>query len=185
MTDSHDARPYAPWQVGLRPRPLAALAGVLLASARAALAHPGQPPAPHDLWSAWSLDPLVVVGLVLGAALYARGVRLLWRSAGVGHGVRGWQVAANAAGILSLVVALVSPLDALGQALFAAHMAQHLVLIVVSAPLLVLGAPLLPLLWALPLGWRREIGRGWLATSPLRTAWALLSQPLIALALQT
>src|SRR5205809_635734 len=104
MPESRSTRSYTRRRVGLRPPLLAALASVLLAPARAALAHPGQPPAPHDLWSAWSLDPLVVVGLVLGAALYARGVRLLWRSAGVGHGVRGWQVAAYAAGILSLVV---------------------------------------------------------------------------------
>jgi cytochrome c oxidase assembly factor CtaG len=58
--------------------------------------------------------------------------------------------------LLALFVALVSPLHALGEALFSAHMAQHLLLAAVAAPLLVLGAPLLPLLWALPLPYRRR-----------------------------
>jgi len=70
-------------------------------------------------------------------------------------------VACYLGGLATLAVALISPLDALGEALFSAHMGQHLALILVAAPLVALGAPLAPLLWALPPGARRQVGRGW------------------------
>jgi len=92
---------------------------------------------------------------------YARGLGRLWARAGVGHGVSRSQIAAFAGGLGVIVIALISPLDALDTALFSAHMAQHLLLMLVAAPLLVRGASLAPLLWALPLPWRRTLGRQW------------------------
>ena len=106
-------------------------------------------------------EPSALVGIALAAWLYARGVRRLWRRAGRGHVVQPWQAACFAGGLVSLLVALESPLDALSEALFAAHMVQHLLLIVLAAPLLVLGAPLAPLLWALPAASRRPVGAWW------------------------
>jgi putative membrane protein len=67
-------------------------------------------------------------------------------------------------------MALVSPLHALGGALFSAHMAQHEVLMAVAAPLLVLGRPLVPFLWALPKGWRTGLG-GAAKAGPVHAAW--------------
>src|SRR5207244_12004045 len=61
-----------------------------------------------------------------------------------------------AGGWLALFVALVSPLHAWGAALFAAHMTQHEVLMLVAAPLLVLGRPVAPTLRALPAAWVRD-----------------------------
>jgi cytochrome c oxidase assembly factor CtaG len=145
-----------------------------------ALAHTGQPPQPHDIWRAWSFDPLVILGVTLLTWLYARGVTRLWRRAGRGRGISGWRVAAFAGGILALLIALVSPLDALGSALFSAHMVQHLVLILIAAPLLVLGAPLVPLLWALPLRVRRGIVCAWKEASGIRVIWRALTQPVVA-----
>jgi cytochrome c oxidase assembly factor CtaG len=59
---------------------------------------------------------------------------------------------------LSVVVALVSPLDAaLGALLFSAHMAQHSVLMTISAPLIALGRPLIAALRALPGSWRTRV----------------------------
>ncbi len=52
-----------------------------------------------------------------------------------------------------------SPLDALSEALFSVHMVQHLSLILVAAPLLVLGTPEIALLWSLPSPWRSTVGR--------------------------
>jgi cytochrome c oxidase assembly factor CtaG len=92
---------------------------------------------------------------------------------------------AYAAGLLTLVVALVSPLDALGSALLSAHMAQHLLLIAVAAPLLVLGQPPLALLWGLAEPRRRQLGRWWRRVPVLRSAWAVLSLPLVAWLLHT
>jgi putative membrane protein len=90
----------------------------------------------------WSFEPWVVTCLLVAGVLYALGVARVWRRAGVGHGVQPGRVLAFAAGWLLLVVALVSPLDALGGQLFAAHMVQHEVLMVAAAPFCVLGRPL-------------------------------------------
>jgi putative membrane protein len=144
-----------------------------------ALAHDGQPLAPHDLWSAWSFEPGVVVCLAVSAWLYIRGVRNLWRSAGQNHGVRRWEVAAFSAGWLLLLLALVSPLHQLGSVLFSAHMAQHEVLMAFAAPLLVLGRPIVAFLWALPMSWRRALG-GWSAAAPVRSTWEVLTLPITA-----
>ncbi len=146
-----------------------------------ALAHGSAPPAPSDLWTAWSLEPLVLLGLALAAGAYAWGLAALWRRVGAGRGVSYGQAAAFAGGIVALVLALVSPLDALSAALFAAHMTQHLLLIQVAAPLLVAGAPLVPSLWALPAPWRRALGRAWRRAPP--AAWRTLTAPLLVWAL--
>lgn len=140
----------------------AAAVGALLAGGPA-WAHPGAA-LPQDVWSAWSLEPAVFFAIGLSALLYARGVGRLWRRAGVGRGIRRWRFACFAAGLAVLFVALVSPLDAMGGALFSAHMVQHELLMLVAAPLLVLGLPMIPFLWALPIGWRRGLGR--LAKAP-------------------
>ena len=42
-----------------------------------------------------------------------------------------------------------------GRVLFSAHMAQHEILMLISAPLLVLGRPLVPYLWGLPMTARK------------------------------
>lgn len=127
--------------------------------AQVTLAHTGLPPAPHDLAGAWSLEPAVLGSLALLAWLYRRGLRALWESAGRGQVVARSQARAFMAGWVMLLVALVSPLDALGSALFSAHMTQHLLLAVVAAPLLVLGAPAVALPRALSPQWRRRVAR--------------------------
>ncbi|HZR22816.1 MAG TPA: cytochrome c oxidase assembly protein [Vicinamibacterales bacterium] len=86
--------------------------------------------------------------LVVSAVLYAVGVTRLWRHAGVGQGIRRWQAIAFASGWLTLVIALIA-LDELSDRLFAAHMAQHELLIVVAAPLLAASGYWIALLWAL------------------------------------
>lgn len=102
----------------------------------------------ESLWGWWTWDPLVLLGLALSAFLYIKGLRRLWQRAGVGQGIRKWEAGAFAIGWLSVVIALISPLDPLSDVLFSAHMAQHEVLMLVSAPLLVLGRTLLAFLWA-------------------------------------
>jgi cytochrome c oxidase assembly factor CtaG len=78
-----------------------------------------------------------------------------------------------------LLIALVSPLHRLGGVLFSAHMAQHELLMAAAAPLLVLGRPLIPVLWVLPMAWRRNVG-AWAATAPVRVTWQFLTLPLVA-----
>jgi cytochrome c oxidase assembly factor CtaG len=130
-----------------------ATGGALTTATDGALATPAALP------GAWSLDPLVLVGLLLVCWWYRRGVRSLWGSAGAGNVVSRWQVTAFWCGVAALVVALVSPLDALASALFAAHMGQHLLLTLVAAPLLAISAPLQTMGWGLPAHLRRRTGR--------------------------
>ena len=132
-------------------------------------------PEPHDLWSAWTWSPPVLIGLAFGAWRYARGLRALWRRSGHGRVVTAWRAAAYYAGLFALFLALISPVDAIGEALFSVHMTQHLLLIMVAAPLIVLGDPVTVTLWAFPVRWRRRIGLAFRQTGWLRAAWGALT----------
>lgn len=123
------------------------------------LAHVGQPIAPHDLWGTWTLDLSLLAPLVATVLVYGHTVRGLWRTGGRGAGISERSVVLFGCGVLALVVALVSPLDALGESLFSAHMVQHLLLSLVAAPLLLLGRVHLGLLPVLPVRWRRRGAR--------------------------
>ena len=141
--------------------------------------HDGQALAPHHLWTAWSFEPVVILCLGLSAWLYFRGVRALWKNAGGARGVQRWQAGSFVAGWTALALALLSPLHRLGEVLFSAHMAQHELLMVIAAPLLVLGHPIVPFLWALPVSWRRKAG-DWAGTKPVSMGWTFLTLPLVA-----
>ncbi|MBW3608188.1 MAG: cytochrome c oxidase assembly protein [Actinobacteria bacterium] len=117
-----------------------------------ALAHAVAPLHPDDLWRAWNLATPVLVGLVLIAWAYRRGV-------GRGQPSRGRMIAFWV-GLAAIGVGLVSPLDALSSSLASAHMVQHVVLILVAAPLLAFAAPGAAVLRGTPLPARRAVGAG-------------------------
>ena len=133
---------------------------------------------PAQTWSVWNPDPLVLLGVILIAALYGRGVRRLWEPAR-GRAVGRARVMAFYAGLVALLIALVSPLDALAHDLFSAHMVQHLVMILVAAPLLIYGAPQIPIPFALPLPARRRLHALGASRSGRRVARALLALPVV------
>lgn len=145
-----------------------------LACARGAAAHDGG----HAAWNVWTWAPTVTTGIALAAIAYGRGLWVLWRRAGVGQGVSVGQATAYAAGLATLVVALVSPVGYLSGALLSAHMVQHLLLLVVAAPLLVAGAPLFVGLWALPRRGRQVVARWWQGARGWHAAWEAAAQPL-------
>jgi putative membrane protein len=115
------------------------------------------PVAPSELWSSWRPDPVVTGLLVLAAVVYRQGLVNL--RARARPGPRPTQVAAFAAGLAAAAVALVSPLDGAAASLFTAHMVQHLLLMMVVAPLLAAGRPLVVLGAALPVAGRRRLRR--------------------------
>jgi len=125
----------------------------------------------------WTADPLAIGTVTLSSAVYARGTSRLWRQSGVGHGIARWEALAFALGELSLLIALVSPVDRLSDLLFSAHMTQHEVILVVAPPLVVLGRPVVALMWALPGELRARTGE-LLARSDVRRAWRAVSAPL-------
>ena len=90
-----------------------------------------------------------------------------------------WPILWFALGWISLVIALDSPLHELGEQLFWVHMTQHEILMLISAPLLVLGRPLIAFLWAMPSSWRESaasLGR----SRTFKRLWAFVSAPLSA-----
>src|SRR5437773_2021960 len=128
--------------------------------------------------SHWVFDPISLACLGASGALYVAGVSRLWARAGRGCGVRPWQLGAFAAGWIALVVALLSPVAAISEVLFSVHMTQHEILILVAAPLLVLGRPIVPFLWALSPGWRLRLG-AWSRNRYWSAAWKALTGPLL------
>lgn len=106
--------------------------------------------------------------LLLVSWLYLRGTAELWRRAGTNRGVRRWQVVAFFGGVMTFAIARFSPLDALGGALFSAHMVQHLIVFLISPMLFAASRPLLPMMWAIPGSWRLAVNR-W-ASKPAPTA---------------
>jgi putative membrane protein len=128
---------------------------------------------PDEVWRAWPFDPLVTLGLVTAALVYALGsIRL--RRAGR-RSLR--RAAAFWAGTVALGVALLSPLDAVAETLFSAHMAQHLLLIVVAAPLLVVARPVATWFMAFPSRSRRTAAR---ARAAIAFVPRVLRRPLVA-----
>lgn len=131
----------------------------------------------------WSVDPATASLFAVTTWCYARGVRTLWTRAGRGRGVSGAQAFSFAAGITTLFVALQSPVDAIAADLFAMHMVQHLLLVMVAAPLLLAGAPEHAMPWAFPLRARRRIGRIVRRGQPLRVTAESLLHPAAAFTL--
>ena len=151
-------------------------------TAPAAWAHvPDAPAAVRSVWT-WNLEPWLLFLLLASAIAYAVGLRRLWANAGTGRGVATSQAWAFAGGWLALAAALVSPLDPLGSRLFSAHMVQHEILMVIAAPLLVLGRPLATWTWAFSPAQRRTVGRMFQHRS-WQGVWSTLTDPLVAWAL--
>ncbi len=97
------------------------------------LAYCGAPPSMETLAGRWLLDPWVIGALAVMAAAYG------WRARGriePGH------AAAFYAGWMLTALALLSPLCALSVSLFSARVGQHLVLLLLAAPLVAAGRPL-------------------------------------------
>jgi putative membrane protein len=127
-----------------------------------------------------------IVMLAAVATAYGTGAGRL-RRASRGSVPPGGRVGAFVTGLTALAVALSPWLDALAERNLAAHMAQHVILVLVAAPLVVLGSPLLPLSWAL--GSRRQLThavpprlwrvRVWVGSAPgLVTTWILATAAL-------
>jgi cytochrome c oxidase assembly factor CtaG len=127
----------------------------------------------------WAADPLVIGLFFTVTAVYVAGMMRQRRERRLPQSAPRRAIAFGA-GMLLLVVTLLSPLDAWGDQLFAAHMAQHLVLMMLAPPLLVLGRPFIVALWAMPTGGRRAVGAWWLRRGRLRLTIDVLMSPLVA-----
>jgi putative membrane protein len=132
----------------------------------------------------WTYDPWVIAPLYASAILYLVGTGRLWRRAGHGRGVHYWEAASFWCGWTVLALALLSPLHWLGERLFAAHMVEHELLMVVAAPLLAVARPTAAMLWALPQSWRRILGT-FAQFGAIAAPWRCLRTALAATVLHT
>ncbi len=126
--------------------------------------------------SNWTFEPGVTLAIGLLAGTYVWGLARLWRTAGVGQGITRAEAGAFAAGWATLVVALMSPVDALSDVRFWVHMVQHELLMLVAAPLLAASAPMIALIWMWPAGARRRIATV-IFRRPVTTTWAFITAP--------
>lgn len=120
-----------------------------------------------------SLDPTVLALLLGAVALYVRAVRVL---SGRGVRVGRWQQASFHGAIVLAAVALVSPVDALGEELLVAHMAQHLLIADLAAPLALAGLRWPVHVFFLP----RPVLVAFARRRRLRRTLSILRQPLVA-----
>jgi putative membrane protein len=147
--------------------------------------------------SAWTFEPLTVAALASAAVAYGQATRVA-RSLTPRHPVPGPRRAAFFGGLAVVAVALLSPVDIYADALLSVHMAQHVLLTLVAAPLLLLGRPgELALRVVSPERRRRwlRLGRGRvgrLASSPLlawtafaAAGWVIHFSPLFDAALRS
>ncbi len=124
--------------------------------------------------ASWPFEPAVLIGVEVAAVLYVIG--------GLGRRGDAWRSFCFWAGLATILVALQSPLDMLARQLFWIHMVQHLLLMVVAAPLFALASPWMRMWHALPLGWRRGIAKPLFrkrGLEPVRWTWRKLSNPAV------
>jgi putative membrane protein len=123
----------------------------------------------------WDLGHRVTWLLPLAMLLYARG---FWRvHLQMPQRYPGWRLAAFTAGLLVVFLAIASPLDALGELLLSFHMTQHMIMMMVAPPLILLGQPFVPMLRALPPRVAKRVLRPVLTATVLRRLGRVCTQP--------
>lgn len=171
--------------LALRPRWLAlpALGLAWLGLAGGAAAHGAfdpTPPSPWTLATAWHLDPTVALPLVATALAWLWVVDRIDRR----HPLNPVPVPRTIAfllGLFVIAVALQSGVERYDTTLFSIHMVQHLLLMLVAPPLLLLGAPITQLLRVVSPGFRRRVLLPFLHSGPMVflshpvTAWLLFT----------
>lgn len=131
---------------------------------------------PTSFWSQWNVDPWLLFPLIVVAILFVRGLR---RAGPEGVTSKGWGPVAFGAGLITLFVALVWPLDPLSDALFTAHMVQYTLLTVLAPALIVFSRSCNLLLLGLPDSVYTRVMDWWNQTQFLHRVWWVLTPPLV------
>ncbi len=131
------------------------------------------------VFSSWDFNPWLLAPGLLTGVLYARGWRRLYKRAPHRFGFR--QFTSFYAGLITILFALMSPLDAFAGWLLTVHMIQHLLLMMVAPPLLLYGSPYLPLLFGLPRDFLRDGLQPFFASPTLRKVGHFIVHPVFSL----
>jgi cytochrome c oxidase assembly factor CtaG len=170
---------------GRRPRivaraalmPIGAAAAALVSPA-IALAHgpvPAEPPTVANLLLGWSFEPLIMLPLIAAVVVWISAVRRV-DAAHPANPVPRARTVAFLAGLTAIAFALQSGIERYDTALFSVHMVQHVLLILVAAPLLALAAPITLLLRVS----RPEVRRRWILPVLHSRALRAISHPVVA-----
>ncbi|HTQ96154.1 MAG TPA: cytochrome c oxidase assembly protein [Candidatus Acidoferrum sp.] len=134
-------------------------------------------PEAQSLLKEWSPPIALNMAILLVAGFYVRGWFALRRtSAGL---ISAWRLTAFLAGVFFLWFAIGSPLSAFDEASLTVHMVQHILLMLVAPPLILLGAPNLPLLHGLPERFVRSALGPLLRLSSIQALGKFLAHPLV------
>ncbi|MDQ2833395.1 MAG: cytochrome c oxidase assembly protein [Acidobacteriota bacterium] len=136
------------------------------------------PSASQAIFAVWSPPIPLTCALLLTAAIYTRGFYAIRKTRPALFTT--WRPFAFHMGLAVIWIAIASPLDGFADALLSAHMVEHLLLMSIVAPLLLLGYPQVPLIRGLPRPVRISLLGPLLRLTPLRRLAHLLTTPLIA-----
>lgn len=125
--------------------------------------------------ASWSFPPWVTALDLLSALLYVRGWLVLRRL--VPSRFPAWRLFSFIAGIASLQIALASPIDAFDAFSLSDHMSQHMILMMLVPPLVLLGNPMIPLLRGLPRPIARKVLAPVLRWPPLVHFFRAITHP--------
>lgn len=106
------------------------------------------PPLLQSAFESWTPPVLLSLTMVIAGFLYSRGWQQL-RAAST-NVIPAWRAGSFFLGLLSIWIAIGSPLAAFDEELLTVHMTQHLLLMTIAPPLIWMGAPLMPMLHGLP-----------------------------------
>jgi cytochrome c oxidase assembly factor CtaG len=131
----------------------------------------------------WQVTPLGFVAVFVGIA-YEVGLRSLAHRQTPEHQrqTRKRSLYFNA-GLLGLILVACGPLERWGMEWLSTHMILHILEMFYLPPLLIVGAPWVPLLFALPVDTRRRLLRSYYRSRSLRGLGAILTNPIVAVVL--
>src|SRR5258707_14921362 len=129
----------------------------------------------NEVFSSWELNPWVLIPIAIFGVLYTRGWLQLHRRDPDRFGFS--QLSAFFAGLIAVACALCFPLDAFAGWLLTVPMIQHLLLMMVAPPLILWGAPYLPLLSGLPRYFAIKGVGPFLSSTVLRKVASFVSHP--------
>jgi cytochrome c oxidase assembly factor CtaG/ferredoxin len=128
--------------------------------------------------TSWTINPAACTFLLFVTFIYLRG---WFRGRALVRGERDLsRLTSFLAGVLLLFIATESPIDAFDHFYLTAHMTQHLLLMMIIPPLILIGHPMLPLLRGLPKQFVKEGLGPFLAWPPLSRGLSFLVSPPVA-----
>jgi cytochrome c oxidase assembly factor CtaG len=134
-------------------------------------------PLAREALDSWTIPPYFVATVILAAIVYMHGFSRL--HARMPERFPHWRLGAFLGGLGALLVAIASPLAAFDDLLLQVHMGQHMLLMFVAPPLILLGAPQIPMLRGMPLILSKRVVGPLLKSRMLRQMTHFLAHPVV------